>query len=330
VRVTPQCDTLNSLTIHADAFVQSDPTVAFCGDNFVVVWSDARFVQNRYWLAATSLDTNGYMADTSRCVGAQGPMSECCPDIASDGIRCLVVWYNNDEPFGVYGRFVGELGWPEDTILTVAATSAGFNVNPSISFTADKYLVVWADKRPGYSDLDIHGQFVSATGGMIGGMLTIATGPANQMYPQVCTDGTLFLVVWRDGATGIFGQWLDPNTGSVGGVLCISDSTSFYRFRAGVEASGSEFLAAWSEAQNDETDIFGSMEAVTNVDERSCDYMGIYRGATLIRGPLPFVRDKQAEIYDVCGREVTNLPVSCGIYYIRVGQSIIHKIVKVE
>ncbi|MGB7054181.1 MAG: hypothetical protein WBE28_02530 [bacterium] len=330
MRVTPQCDTINSLTIHADPFIQSDPAVAFCGESYVVVWSDGRFAQNYFWLAAASVDTAGVIIDTSLCIGAQAMVSEHCPDIDFDGDRCLVVWYNYDEPFGVYGRFIDELGVPEDTVVTVATTSAGYNVDPSISFMADRNLVVWADKRPGYSDLDICGQFLSTTGGSIGEKLTIATGPANQMYPKVCNNGTQFLVIWREAAIGIFGQWLDTTGGSVGGIFRISDSTSFYRFRAGIDASAANFLVAWSEVHDDETDIFGSVGVTTSVEERSLGCMRAPYGSTVIRGALPFSRDKNVRIYDVCGREVTSLPVSCGIYYIQVEERIIQKIVKVE
>ena len=330
MRVTPQVDTINSLTILTDPFIQSDPVVAFCGENFVVVWSDARFGSSHFWLAAVSIDTAGIMSDTSRCIGAGEMVSEYCPDIASDGERCLVVWYNNDAPFGVYGRFLDATGWPVDTVITVAFTLAGYNVNPCLSFTGDRYLVVWADKRPGYSDLDIFGQVVSSSGAMIGEPLTIASGSANQMYPQVCNNGTWFLVIWRESTTAICGQWVDPAVGLVGEIFCISDSTSYYRFRAGVDASATDFLAAWSEVRDDETDIFGSIGSVCRVEEGSIDCIKPRYSSTVTRNMIPFFRDKAMRIYDVSGREITSQTVPCGVYYIRSGDRIIQKIVKVE
>jgi hypothetical protein len=330
VRVTPQGDTINSLTIHSDLSIQSDPAVVFCGENFVAVWSDSRFSSNSYWITAAAVDTAGVVADTSICVGAQTMASEQYPDIAFDGNKCFVVWYNSDEPFGVYGRFLDELGWPEDSVKTVATTSAGYNVNPSIAFAADKYLVVWADRRPGYSDLDICGQFLSASVGAIGEQFTIASGEANQMYPQVCSNGMRFLVVWREATTNVCGQWYDTLGSPLGNTFQISDSTSFYRFRAGVDASPTEFLAAWSEVHNDETDIFGSTGIETACEERTRFGREVSFVPTVVTDFSKLSQGRQYKTYDVCGRDVTNVMVSCGIYYIQVGNDVIKKIVLVK
>ncbi len=330
MRVTPQCDTFNSLIIHADEFVQSDPAVAFCGGNFVVVWSDARFTGGFYWLAALAVDTAGNVVDTSLCIGAQQYLDENCPDIASDGTRCLAVWHTGGEPFGIYGRFLDQAGMPIDTVMNLAATLAGSNLDPCVTYAAGRYLLVWADKRSGYSDLDIYGQFLSSTGSATGPMVTIATGPENQMHPAVCSDGTQFLVIWRDGTTCISGQWLDPNTGPVGGIFQISNNTPFYRFRPGVDASGSEFLAAWSEVRNDERDIFGSVEPGMYIENWPLNIPDLRNTASVIRGQLPSFTGQQVRIYDICGRTVTGRRVPPGVYYVRIGPNVLHKIVKIE
>lgn len=330
MRVTPQCDTLGSLTIHTDPYIQSDPAVAFCGEKFVVVWSDARFTQSRYWLAAVAVDTAGNVIDTSQCIGAQVMVNEYCPDIAFDGSRCLVVWYNNDQPYGVYGRFVNEMGQPQGSVVNIAAAAAGYNVNPGISFMSDQYLVVWADKRPGQSDLDICAQLVSTTGGLIGEKLLIATGPANQMYPEVCSNGAQYLVVWREAAYVINGQWISSNGVLMGEAFQISDSTSFYRFRAGVDVSTTGFVAAWSEVRDDERDIYGSTGIMTGHAEGSQGFTGLHLEPTLIRGPLPWFGDQRVQVYDACGRKVNSQNVACGVYYVEIDEHITHKIVKVE
>jgi hypothetical protein len=330
VRVTPQCDTLGSLTIHADPYIQWDPTVAFCGENFVVAWSDGRFAQSHYYIAAAAVDTAGNVIDTSKCIGAQVMADEYWPDVAFDGTRCLVVWYNNDQPFGVYGRFVDGMGQPQGSVVNIAMAAAGYNVNPSITYMPDQYLVVWADKRPGQSDLDICAQLVSTTGSLIGEKLSIATGPANQMYPQVCNNGMQYLVVWREAASAIHGRWLNPDGGFVGETFQISDSTSFYRFRAGIDASATGFMAAWSEARNDERDIYGSTGTMTGHVGGSQGFAGSPVGPTLIRGPLSSVVGPGVRIFDACGREIRNRHVPCGVYYVESDKRIVHKIVKVE
>jgi len=316
--------------IHADPYIQSDPTVAFCGENFVVVWTDARFAQGHSWLAAAAVDTAGFIVDTSICVGAQTMANEECPDITFDGSRCLVVWYNYDQPFGVYGRFLDGSGLPEDTIINVATTSAGYNVNPSITFMAARYLVVWADTRAGSSDLDVSGQFLSVTGSAIGEKFTIATGPANQMYPRVCNNGTHFLVVWREGTMAIYGQWYDDMGNPVGNIFQVSDSASVYRFRVGLDASPEGYLAAWSEVHDDVTDIYGSAGALIGCEEGMNLDRGAAFGATLFNCFPNVLQGKQYRIYDVCGRDVTTSASSCGVYYLQVDNGALQKIVIVK
>jgi hypothetical protein len=257
-------------------------------------------------------------------------VNEYCPDIAFDGSRCLVVWYNNDQPYGVYGRFLNGMGQPQGSVVNIAAVAAGYNVNPGISFMSDQYLVVWADKRPGQSDLDICAQLVSTTGGLIGEKMCIATGPANQMYPQVCNDGAQFLVVWREASYAICGQWVSSNGFLMGEAFHISDSTSLYRFRAGVDASTTGFVAAWSEVRDDEKDIYGSTGVVTGQVEESRGCAGIRLEPTMTRGPLLLFGDEGVKVYDACGRRVNSPKVPCGIYYVEIDERIVYKVVKVE
>lgn len=304
--------------------------VAFNGENYVVAWSDMRLTENYFWLTIARVDTAGVVLDTGQCIGAKKALHECCPDIAFDGVRCLVVWYNNYYPYGVFSRFVDAQGQPDDTIVTVANTLAGYNVNPSISFAGDGYLVVWADQRPGYTDLDIYGQLVSSTGQLLGGQITIATGSVNQKYPQVCCDDTKFLVVWREGTTAIFGQWLDLSGNPIAGNFPISDVSPHYRFRSGVAASPDNYLVAWSEVHDDETDIFGNIELPASVEhERRVPYSEA-PCATIFKGMLRVPEGAGCRLFDVGGREVTAASLNPGIYYLEVEGRIIQKIVKVE
>jgi hypothetical protein len=309
--------------------VQFDPVVVFSGAGYVVAWSDAYYT-GYYWLVASYVDTTGAVLDTVRRIGAQTMRSELRPDIAFDGERCLVVWYNPDEPYGVCGRYLNSNGQPEDTIITVATTQAAFNVDPSTTFAPGKYLVVWADKRPGYSDLDILGQLVSPDGYLIGSTICIATGPTNQMYPKVCFDGNKFLAVWREGTMAIFGQWVDLSGNLFGTNFQVSDSTSYYRFRADISASPMNYLVAWSETRNDATDIFGNRDLSTGIQEMPIGPQPRITSARILQGSFQYPLGNRYRIYDVCGREVTALPLTSGIYYLEVDRRIVEKLIKIR
>lgn len=309
--------------------MQTDPAVEFNGDTYIVVWSDMRFTGSHYWIVSSCVDTSGAVLDTGFCIGAQTQGSECRPDIAHDGERCLVVWYNNDEPYGVYGRFVNGYGQPEGNIVEVSATLASYNVNPGVAFAGGNYLVVWADKRPGFSDLDIIGQFVSPEGVLIGSPLLIATGSNNQLNPEVAYDGSLALVIWRESETAIFGQRVYPNGGLCGSAFQISDSLPYYRFNPVLHMSSSNYLVVWSETRSGELDIYGNVDLMTPIEEVAkpvCEW----RGATVFSGHFDVPNTDEYRMYDVCGREVTGKMFTPGVYFIEVGNRIVQKIIKIK
>jgi len=309
--------------------VQADPVVAYTGAKYVVAWSDSWLTGGFYWIAASCVDTAGAVIDTGDFIGSQAMRSECRPDIAFDNDRCLVTWYNDDQPFGVYGRFVDEFGLPEDTVLTIAVTLASFNVNPSIVFAGDRYLVAWADKRPGYSDLDICAQFVSTQGEMIGAPMVIATGSSNQLDPAVAYDGNLLLVTWCEDPVAIFGQRLYLDGSLLGGNFRISNDLPYYRIDPAVQASTQNFLVAWSETRDGESDIFGNIDVAAPVEEPALPPTG-WPCATLFIDRFELLFEGDYRVYDVSGRDVTGLPVSRGIYFIEFGDHRVQKVIKVR
>jgi hypothetical protein len=309
--------------------VQADPAVACTGENYIVVWSDAWFTGAYYWLVASCVDTSGAILDTGHRIGAQAMRNELRPDIAFDGERCLVVWYNYNEPFGVYGRFVDQYGLPEDTVLTIAVTLASYNVDPSIVFAGDRYLIAWADKRFGYSDLDVMAQFVSTQGELIGTPVVIATGSGNQIQPAVAYDGNLLLVTWCEDPVAIFGQKLSPGGSILGGNFRISADLPFSRVSPAVRSSTQNFLVVWSETRDSESDIFGNIDVAAAVEESEPPPTA-WRKATIFNDRFDFPFQDDYRVYDISGRDVTGLRVSRGIYFVEYGDRLIQKIIIVK
>lgn len=329
MRVTPSLDTICSITICDAPFVQTHPVVEFNGTNYIVVWSDMRFTGSRYWIVSSCVDTSGAVLDNGYCIGAGGQTNEYRPDIAYDGNRCFAVWYDSEEPFGVNGRFVNESGQPEGEVIKVAPTLASHNMNPSVEFAGVNYFVVWADIRTGYSDLDISGQFVSPQGQLIGPPLSVASGPSNQMYPEVAYDGNVALVIWREGETAVFGQRIFPDGSLCGSNFQISDNLPYYRFNAGLDMSASNYLVTWSESRIGETDIYGNVDVMTPIEEEAVIMSG-WQGATLFCNRFVLPGETQCRVYDVCGRDVTGHTFLPGIYFIEVGVGIVQKVILIR
>ena len=321
---------MSSVVISERPFVQMDPAVVCNGAEYVVLWTDAWYTGAYYWVSAALVSAAGVVLDTGHCIGAQQMRSELAPDIAFDSasMRGFAVWYNFDPPFGVYGRLLDATGQPQDTIVNVAATLAGFNVNPAIVSAAGQYFVVWADVRPGADDLDICGRFVSAQGQPAGPPILIATGPENQLHPAVGYDGSSLLVVWQEGTAAVLGQRLSTSGILLGENFPVSDSTPYYRFDAALAAAPPHCLVVWSENRDVATDIVGNIDVPTAIQERPIDRPGP-PGATVFGGDLMLPPGRGYRVYDVCGRDVTGRPVAPGIYFIALDGRIVRKAVRV-
>jgi hypothetical protein len=304
VRVTPQGDTINSFPICNRADAQFSPSVVFNGENYIVTWTDRRFTDAH---------------------------NEFYPNTAFDGNRCLTIWYHSYyEPYGIYGRFVNSSAQPEDTVISIAATSSYLHNFPKVDFGGGNYLVVWADERAGASDLDILGQLVSPQGALTGSKITIATGSQNQRRPDVCFDGTNFLVVWVED-NWIFGQRISPAGQLISTNFLISDPLINIRTCPRLCAGINNYLVVWSEERALYCDIYGNIDVGTGIyegREKSVRHPGY--SATIITGPLQLPSNEKYKIYDISGRIVKLPKITPGIYFIEIDGEITQKIVKIK
>jgi len=183
---------------------QTNPAIAFDGNNYLVVWEDYR---------NASLDIYGQRVTTAG--GRLGGNFFICneghnqyyPAIAFDGNNYLVVWDDlRNGNYDIYGRRVSTAGGPVGGDFFIC--NAGHNqYHPAIAFDGDNCLVVWYDYRN--VSLDIYGQQVDRSGGRVGANFFICNQGDNQHYPAIAFDGNNYLAVWRDNRNGnydIYGQ----------------------------------------------------------------------------------------------------------------------------
>jgi len=194
VRVTPQGNPINSFVIAAVSGVQTHPSLIFNGTDYITVWSDCRL--GRYYINSTRITPSGTIPGPNYWIGIAGTNDEDSPDIAYNGNHSLCVW--SEENTGVKGRFIDNLGQPEDTVLTIAFFTSTTYTSPALASDGDNFLIVWYERRSGGSDWDILGQLVSAQGSLIGTPITIATGGNSQYDTDVVFDGVDYFVVWRE------------------------------------------------------------------------------------------------------------------------------------
>lgn len=310
MRVTPQCDTVNSFSICSRADAQFGPAIAYNGENYIVVWSDRRFTGTYWWLTAARITPDGTVLDTGYIVGGQGSTNEFYADLACDGDRCLAVWYHSYyAPWGIYGRFINRLARAEDSVIGIAATRTRLYNFPKVEFGDSAYLVVWADHREGAEDYDIRSRLVAPDGRLLGSEQLLATGPAAQERPDAGFDGHEFLAVWSEDGV-VKGRRVGSDGVPVDTAFVLSDTNANRRACPRIATGSSNRLVVWSEQRGAETDIYGTLPGRPGLSEAGADPAAREPGTTFS------VRLRAGEQwFDRSGRAVDASRTAPGVYF---------------
>jgi hypothetical protein len=118
----------------------------------------------------------------------------------------MAAWREGWQGKGGAARIYATRITPEGKVLDpraipVAPAPAGVQERPRIAFGGGVFLVAWEDFRNG-KDYDIFAARLRPDGTVVDREpLAVASGPRNQVLPDVASDGKNFLVVWQ-GLTG--------------------------------------------------------------------------------------------------------------------------------
>jgi hypothetical protein len=316
VRVTPSLDTINSFEIcnpPVDSFIQSEPSVAFAGDNYLVVWSDEKYgPSNRYHPFAARVTPEGVVLDSGVKLSTSS-VAEYRPNVADDGSRSLVVWSGSSR--GCYGRFVKRDGMPEGDVITIAPGTAS---GPNLCFGDSCYLVVWHEGT--YPALELYGSLVSRQGELIGSTISIATDSGCQRWAVPAFDGTNFLVVWMSGENNvpesIIGQFIAQDGSLVGPRLTISSTPSTYRWWPALAFSDQNCLVAWE--QGSSRDVWGNMNIlVTGLSEQTePSSLAVPLSGTILSASGPELETDTNLVFNALGRKVHTNGIGPGVYYL--------------
>ncbi len=269
-RVTPAGIVLEAsgIPISTEAYGQHDPSLAFDGENYLVVWTDER---NGYYdiygcrmtPAGVVLDTTGFPISTA--MDGQGFSAT-----AFDGTNYLVVWHDgrNGPNLDIYGCRVSPNGIVLDSSGIVVSTAGGNQSTPAVAFDGANFLVVWEDDW----NWNISGARVSPDGQVLDtSSIVISTEIYWELHPAVTSDGNRCLVSWGDflDSWGEVSDLVGTRVTQDGVVLepggiVISTAANWQR-EAAVAFDGSNYLVAWSDWCGGEldSDIYASRVSPT-------------------------------------------------------------------
>ncbi|MCK4235378.1 hypothetical protein KAX75_13185, partial [candidate division WOR-3 bacterium] len=270
-RVTPSGEVLDpagGILVSTGAYSRDNPSVAFNGTDYLVVWGDRRY---HWWscIYGARVDTSGTVLDTAGIYIAGQESGPYCylwfPSVASDGTNWFAVWLDGrTNKFSIYGARVSPSGTVLDTMgipISIDATTDEFA--PSVAFDGENYLVVWGDENlyGGITWSDLYCARVTPEGEVLDTAgIPIATGPYNQWYPSVAFDGTNYLVVWDDYGPSdyiIYGARVSP-AGTVLDPGGFGISHSGAKIYPSVAFDGNNYLVVWQDGRSGITyDIYG-------------------------------------------------------------------------
>ena len=259
------------LPICALSSLQTSPTLAGNGDNFLVAWRDSRNTA----IYGTIVGPDGSLSPTNGFLLGAAASDRYTPAVASLGTNYLVAWQdyrNSTEDADIYGARVTGSGLRLDTNGIAICTRANSQFHPSVAADGTNYLVVWEDYDQGGND--IYGARVRLDGVVLDTNAIVICHAANaQVNPAVAAVGGDFLVVWqdyRDSPASAFAARIYGTRLRDGGSVVDSNGVPFTtaggeEWSPAVAGLGAGFLAVWQDFRNSPqttlSDIYGASGA---------------------------------------------------------------------
>jgi len=238
-----------------------EPAIAFGGENFLVVWRDARSSSSDIY--GVRVTPGGDVLDTAGIAVSTATGTQSDPAVASDGGGCLVVWEDyrdNPDTCNIYGARVTPAGVVLDPAGIPVSTAACFQQEPAIASNGEDFLVVWEDGRSDVWESDVYGARVTPAGVVLDPTgITLSDAALFQSRPALAFDGENFFVAWQDNRSSYphtYGTRVTP-AGAVLDTAGIALSTVSWQESPAVASSGTSSLVAWADARGPD-DIYGA------------------------------------------------------------------------
>jgi hypothetical protein len=239
-----------AFAISTAAAHQSQPEVAYGAGYFLAVWHEWRS-STGYDIRGVRVTPGGTVLDPGGIAISAGPGDELNPAVAFDGTNYLVVW--QDGRSGSYDIYAARVD-PDGTVLDPSGLAVMASTDeheyPALDFDGTNYLVAWQDDRNGFYT-DIYGTRVTTAGGVLDpGGIAISDASRSQGKPDVCFDGTDYLVVWQDARSvynDIYGARVTTGATVLDSTGIPISSASLAQEYPALAFDGTNYLVAWQD-----------------------------------------------------------------------------------
>ncbi|MBI2926477.1 MAG: cadherin-like domain-containing protein, partial [Verrucomicrobia bacterium] len=241
--------------VSASAHQQYEPAVAWNGTDFLVVWRESTGSSTGDDIYGRPVHADGSLAASATVICAASN-TQYQPDVALDGTGFMAVWtdYRSGSSYDIYAAKLDATG----AVVTgnIPINTGGYNQSePRVAWNGSQHLVVFRDDYNYvscytccgwscstccnyYYTYRIYGAFVDPSGA-VGATVSITPSGTSQFAPAVASNGSDWLVTWRNYDTGSrpYGQRLSSSGSFLGSAFAIST--------AGISSSPT---AAWNGA----------------------------------------------------------------------------------
>lgn len=244
MRVTPDGDSINSLTISSASGVQSSPDISYGGGNYLVVWTDSRKTGSsiiygaRVTPAGQVLETNGIQ------IGPTDKTYQNYPAVSFNGTQFLTAWVSSS---AIVGRYVDVSGKPLDTVRIAQAENNVYALRSASD--GSNFLITWLDFGKTFT---VKGQIMSRKGESLAASFVIADSVQSGSI-GLCFDGTNYVVTWSNGQA--WGRKVSRDGKAIGSAFRISNSVETLSYCDVAAGPNSRYFNVWVE----KSDIYGNL-----------------------------------------------------------------------
>ncbi len=339
MRVTPNCDSINSFYICNAIGVQWAPDIAYGAGYYFVAWSDNR--TGYYQIYGVRVTPSGtVMEPNGLLIGYGVNPYYYYPQVVFNGTNYFVIWTTGSSPYRLMGRFINPDGsFGSDTLMICNIPNYAYR--PRIAFDGNNYLVAWIEYNSIVNNYSIKGQRVSTTGIPVGSMFTIAdTVDYNSLSVRFAFSRYIIVFAKQIGIDiQHCGKYYNTSGQPMSGIFNISNTSYNCFFGDVYPGANSRYINVWTENRTN-TDIYGNLDVGIGIEEENSTVRNVSNlRSTIVSNAIEF-RDRKTSgaVYDVTGKKIGVISaghfdcrhLASGVYIVKSDLGETFRIIKIE